>query len=103
MLTVRYAAGVESFDYREETIDFRTQETRPVHTLAVSLSQNQPWGSVDASLEGGQHLDDTNKNFASVSGGTSPASAAGMAAAIASASDGTPLALLCEHTFSGEP
>lgn len=71
MLTVQYAAGVESFDYREETIYFRTQETRPIHTLEVSLSQNQPWGSVDASLEGGQYLDDTNKNFASVSGGTS--------------------------------
>lgn len=70
LLTVQYAAGVEGFDYLEETIYGRTRETRPLHTLLVALSQNQPWGSVNVGIEGGQYLDETNKNFASLSGGT---------------------------------
>lgn len=71
MLTVQYAAGVEGFRYAEETIYFRTAETKPLHTLEIELNQNQPWGSLRFELEGGQYLDDTNKNFASASGGTS--------------------------------
>lgn len=71
LLTVQYAAGAEGFDYLEETIYGRTRETRPLHTVVVALSQNQPWGSVNVGLEGGQYLDETNRNFASFSGGTS--------------------------------
>jgi hypothetical protein len=71
MLTLQYALGTESFRYIEETIFLRTAETRPVHTLTISLVQNQPWGSANLGLEGGQYLDQTNKNYASLSGGTS--------------------------------
>ena len=71
LLTVQYAAGTEGFRYLEQTIYGRTEETRPLHTLVVALSQNQPWGSVNLGLEGGQYLDETNRNFASLSGGTS--------------------------------
>jgi hypothetical protein len=34
----------------------------------VNLVQNQPWGSVDLSAEGGQYLDMTNKNYAEIGG-----------------------------------
>jgi hypothetical protein len=71
MLTLQYAAGAESFRYQEETIFLKTRETRPLHTLSLSLSQNQPWGSINAGLEGGQYLNATNKNYASLFGGTS--------------------------------
>lgn len=70
MLTAQYAAGVESFDYMEETIYFRTEETRPMHTLSVSLVQNQPWGNVNVGTEAGQYLDETNRNFVTVFGNT---------------------------------
>jgi len=71
MLTLQYALGTESFRYIEQTIFLRTAETRPLHTLTLSLVQNQPWGSVNLGLEGGQYLDETSKNYASLSGGTS--------------------------------
>ena len=71
MLTLQYAAGVESFDYNEETIYFKLRETRPVHSLSINLSQNQPWGNVNAGAEAGQYLDETNRNYAVVFGGTS--------------------------------
>jgi hypothetical protein len=70
MLTLQYGVGVESFDYNEETIYFKLQETRPVHTLNISLNQNQPWGNVNVGTEAGQYLDETNRNFAAVFGGT---------------------------------
>lgn len=70
MFTLQYAAGVESFDYNEETIYFKFSETRPVHSLSVNLSQNQPWGSVNVGAEAGQYLDETNRNFAAIFGGT---------------------------------
>jgi hypothetical protein len=71
MLTVQYAIGAETYRYIEETIFFRTKETRPIHTLNASLTQNQPWGSVNVGLDAGQYLDQTNKNYASLFGGTS--------------------------------
>lgn len=71
MLTVQYAAGAEHFDYREETIYFKTAETRPLHTLSLSLNQTQPWGSLNIGIEGGQYLDETFRNYASVFTGTS--------------------------------
>jgi len=70
-LIVQYAAGAEGFDYKDTTIYGRTEETRPLHTLVVALSQNQPWGSVNVTVEGGQYLNATYRNFASFSGGTS--------------------------------
>ena len=70
MLTAQYAAGVESFDYHEETIYFRTEETRPLHTLSIGLVQNQPWGNVNVGTEAGQYLNETNRNYVTVFGST---------------------------------
>lgn len=70
MLTIQYSAGAEGFDYHEETIYFKFHETRPLHTLSINLSQNQPWGNVNVGTEAGQYLDETNRNFAAIFGGT---------------------------------
>lgn len=71
MLTLQYAIGAEGFQYKEETIYGKLQETRPLHTLALNLSQNQQWGSANVGLEGGQYLDATERNYATLFVGTS--------------------------------
>ena len=70
MLTVQYSAGAEHFTYNTETIYFKFKETRPLHSLSVNLNQTQPWGSVNLGVEGGQYLDETNRNYGSVFAGT---------------------------------
>jgi hypothetical protein len=71
MLTLQYAAGVETYRYIEETIFLKREETRPLHSVNLSLTQNQPWGSLNVGVDAGQYLDATNKNYASIFGGTS--------------------------------
>lgn len=71
MLTLQYSAGIEAFNYHEETIYGKLRESHAIHVLAMSLSQNQPWGSVNLGLEGGQYLDATYRNYASLFGGGS--------------------------------
>ena len=70
MLTLQYSAGVESFDYSEETIYFKTKETKPLHAVSLSLVQNQPWGNVNVGVEGSQYLDEPTRNSASLFVGT---------------------------------
>jgi hypothetical protein len=66
MLTVQYSAGIERNRYKEETIYFKTDETNPLHSVNVNLSQTQPWGSANVGISGSQYLNDTQKNAASV-------------------------------------
>jgi hypothetical protein len=68
MLTLQYAAGIEGFRYDGVTIYGKLREAHPLHSLHVGLLQNQPWGSVDIGVEGGQYLDMTNKNYAEIGG-----------------------------------
>lgn len=68
MMTLQYAIGVEGFRYEEETIYGKLEETRPLHTLSLNLSQNQPWGAVNLGLSSGQYLNETSKNYASLFG-----------------------------------
>ena len=70
MLTLQYAAGVEGFQYREETIYGKLDEVHPLHSLSLALSQNQPWGSASIGAESSQYLDLTQRNSASVFVGT---------------------------------
>jgi hypothetical protein len=70
MLTLQYAAGVEGFQYQQETIYGRLADTHPLHTLSLNLSQNQPWGSVSVGASGSQYLDATNLNSGSLFIGT---------------------------------
>lgn len=71
LFTLQYGIGAEGFEYNEETIYFKREETRPVHTLSLTLNQNQPWGNVNVGAEGGQYLDATYRNFGVIYGGTS--------------------------------
>lgn len=66
MLTVQYSAGVERNRYNEETIYFKTDETNPLHSLNLNLSQTQPWGSANIGISGSQYLNDAQKKSASV-------------------------------------
>lgn len=68
-LTLQYAAGVNRFDYDEETIFGKTTETRLDQSLTLATEYTQPWGSVDASLEGATFLDDFSKNRLELNGG----------------------------------
>ncbi len=70
-VTLQYAVGVETFRYMEETIFARLRETRPLHTLNLSVYQNQPWGSISGGADFSQFLDATDKNSASFYAGTS--------------------------------
>jgi hypothetical protein len=70
MLTLQYGIGLEGFRYTTETIYGKLRESHPLHRMIISLYQNQPWGSANVGLEGGQYLDMTNRNYASVSGST---------------------------------
>ena len=70
MLTLQYAAGIEGFRYEEITIYGKMHEAHPLHTLSLNLSQNQPWGSANVGLEGGQYLDAMPKNYGSLFVGT---------------------------------
>ncbi len=60
-LTLQYSAGINSYSYRDTTIFGKISEVRPDQALVASLSATQPWGSVSASLEGANFLDDFSK------------------------------------------
>ena len=68
LLTAQYAIGYESFRYSEVTIYAKLEESHPLHTIALSLNQNQPWGSTNIRAEAGQYLDLTYRNYAEVGG-----------------------------------
>ncbi len=68
LLTFRYEIGPQSFRYRDTTIFNRLAETRFSHTLSVSLSVKQPWGSTGIALEGSNYLYDFSKNRVTVFG-----------------------------------
>lgn len=70
-LVMQYSAGLRHADYNEITLYDQLEETRPVHTLAVGYSTQQPWGSVNVDIDGAQYLHDTSKYSAGLSGNTS--------------------------------
>ncbi|MES2523734.1 MAG: hypothetical protein V4617_13595 [Gemmatimonadota bacterium] len=57
-LTALYTVGVASLRYKEVTIYNRIAETRPLHSLLVAWTARQPWGSVNANINGAQFLHD---------------------------------------------
>jgi hypothetical protein len=70
-LTAQYSVGMRSYQYRETTIYDEIEETRPVHTLGLGYFSQQPWGSVNMSVDFSQYLHDTSKYNAGVFGGLS--------------------------------
>ncbi len=70
-LRLLYRIGYTSARYYEETIFDRTQESLWNQSLSVSLDLRQPWGSVNATVEGSHYLHDFEKRRLSVSTGLS--------------------------------
>ncbi len=61
-LRASYRAGVQYFDWEEETVFGKTKETRPTQVLELRLFQRQPWGDTFVSLEASSFLDDLAQN-----------------------------------------
>lgn len=59
--TIQWTAGVDSYDYIEETIYGKTTETLFDQTLITSLDLTQPWGSTNFSFEASHYLNDPSK------------------------------------------
>ena len=71
LLTLNYSLGLNSLDYEEETVYFKTSERVLDHQLQVSYEVTQPWGSAFASLSGQQYLHDIHLYAASAFGNAS--------------------------------
>jgi hypothetical protein len=69
LLSVRYSAGPAWYEYEERTIYGRTSERRLQHSLVAEAVARQPWGSVNASAEGSQFLDNLAQNRVELGGG----------------------------------
>lgn len=63
-----YAAGIQYYDYTEETIFDETVQTLPFHSFEVAYEVAQPWGSADLTLLGSQFLNDLSKNRVTLRG-----------------------------------
>jgi hypothetical protein len=61
-LRVLYGAGISRFNYFEETLYGKTEETLPMHELSITLEQRERWGSLQARTEWSQYLHDLSKN-----------------------------------------
>jgi hypothetical protein len=67
-LTFRYAAGLQGFQYQEETIFGKTSETLMSHSFVAELNVRQPWGTVSTSAEASQYIPRFDKNRLRVGG-----------------------------------
>jgi hypothetical protein len=61
-LRAQYSIGVSAFTYYEETIYGKLEETLPNHEVSLTLEQAEQWGSIEASIEWSQYLNDLSKN-----------------------------------------
>jgi len=67
-LTFSYEAGVESFDYEEETIFGKTEETLGSQEIEVTFDVEQPWGDSRIRVRYNSFFNDLSKYSTSVSG-----------------------------------
>ena len=67
-LTFSYEVGMESFDYMEETIFGRTEESRGSHDAQITFDMEQPWGDSRVRANYSSYLHDASKYSASVFG-----------------------------------
>ncbi len=80
-LRAKYAIGVSRFQYYEETLYGKLEETLPNHDLSLTLEQRERWGSIEASLEWSQYLHDLSKSRLEASGELSLRLARGLSVA----------------------
>ena len=64
-----YGIGLEAADYTEETLFLRTSEVLVEHSLTTAVAFQQPWGSVDLSLDLSEYLSKPDKYRAQLFGG----------------------------------
>jgi len=57
-ITFRYSLEVAAFNYELETVEGKTEEILPRHSLIIAAAIQQPWGEVFGSVEGIQYLHD---------------------------------------------
>ncbi|TDI21262.1 MAG: hypothetical protein E2P06_14175 [Acidobacteria bacterium] len=70
-LTFSYEAGMESFDYEEETIFGKTEETLGSQEIEVTFDVEQPWGDSRIRVRYNSFFNDLSKYSTSVSGNLS--------------------------------
>jgi len=68
-VTLEYRLGVAAYDYTEVTVYDETSEVRPIHNAVASAEIQQPWGTIDFSLEALQYLHDLSKHRIDLFGG----------------------------------
>jgi hypothetical protein len=68
-LTFQYSIGANRITYLEETLFGQAQESLVDQALEVSLELRQPWGSMDAELEGSHYFHDFTKYRLQANGG----------------------------------
>jgi len=61
-LRLMYKIGADVVRYREETIYNKTKETLLGQALSAVLEIKEPWGTLEAGLEGSHYLHDFKKN-----------------------------------------
>ncbi len=61
VLSLAYAAGLKTFDYKEETIYSKMDEALAFEAARIRLELVQPWGTVETSLEGRHFFNDFSK------------------------------------------
>jgi len=69
-LTVQYSIGATTYNYRDETIYDKLEETVPNHAVNSSLGLRAPWGSVGVSANISQHLNHMDRYRISLFGNT---------------------------------
>ena len=69
--TLQALLNVRHWDYTEETVYFKTSETRLAPSLTATVNEIQPWGRTSVSLTGSQYVHDTDLYQVSVSGSIS--------------------------------
>jgi hypothetical protein len=57
-ITFRYSLEIAAFDYELETVEGKTEEILPRHSLLMAAAIQQPWGEIFGSVEGIQYLHD---------------------------------------------
>ncbi len=70
-LTFAYEIGVESFDYLEETIFGKTEETLAAQEAEITFDVEQPWGDSRVRLRYNSYVNDLSKYSTSVFGNLS--------------------------------
>ncbi|HLP71530.1 MAG TPA: transporter [Bacteroidales bacterium] len=62
VFSIAYVAGVDGYDYIEETIYDKTSETHLAELVIMELEFIQPWGEVNIVAQGRNYFNDFSKN-----------------------------------------